>query len=202
MWPKVSDWLHSPATTHVGHVGHAAHAVHSHGCAVPTAVVAAVHGALAPGVWGGNRQQVHSCLRPTRSILAPTPVLAGPPRKYRLPCPMLQSVSLQLRTRSQLSDVQPQHELCINPLPKPELYHCSGGTGRTQPPMTPSPICTVFKQSWSQAFGSRSDQSNASLRLAFLAPFRTVFHISPPQIPIAALNHSPRNSPTFTVPHF
>jgi len=54
MRPKVSDWLHSPATTHVGHVGHAAHAVHSHGRAVPTAVVAAVHGALAPGVWGGK----------------------------------------------------------------------------------------------------------------------------------------------------
>ena len=50
MRPKVSDGLHSPATTHVGHVRHAAHAVDSHGRAVAAAVVTAVHGALAPGV--------------------------------------------------------------------------------------------------------------------------------------------------------
>lgn len=58
MWPKVSRWLHSPAAAHVGHVGHPAHAVHSHGRAVPTAVVAAVHGALTARVWVETKQHV------------------------------------------------------------------------------------------------------------------------------------------------
>jgi len=136
-----------------------------------------------PGSGGENRQQVHSRFRPIRSILPPTPVLAGPPRKHHRLCPILQSVSLQLRTQHQVYRLCNQSASPASPSSSTSVCrHRALAAESSQPPAHLPLLALIIQTRLVSSFHSEElgrEQRNPTLETGISCPIQNNFPHSP-----------------------